>query len=53
MTFNTLALPAPPGITKMELKRGTKVNYEFEGMYKEIWSDLQVSTLYKLDPQCS
>ena len=42
MTFNTLAMPAPPGITKMELKRGSKVYYDFDGMYAEIWFDLQV-----------
>ena len=43
MTFNTLAMPAPPGVTKMELQRGSKEEYDFEGMYKEIFFDLQVS----------
>ena len=36
MTFNTLAMPAPPGVTKMELQRGSKEEYDFEGMNKEI-----------------
>ena len=44
MTFNTLALPWDPYITKMELKSGSKELYDFEGMFKEIWFDLQVTT---------
>ena len=52
MTFNTLTLPDwAPYITKMELKRGSKENYDFEGMFKEIWFDTQVRTyLYNLIP---
>ena len=45
MTLNTLALPWDPYITKMELKRGSKEYYDFEGMFKEIWFDIQVSNL--------
>ena len=50
MTFNTLTLPGwDPYITKMELKSGSKENYDFEGMFKEIWFDTQVRTcLYNL-----
>ena len=44
MTFNIMAMgPWDPYITKMNLKRGSKVNYDFEGLFKEIWVDAQVS----------
>ena len=46
MTFNTLALPWDPYITKMELKSGSKEFYDFEGMFKEIWFDLQVTSTF-------
>ena len=36
-------MPAPPGVTKMELQRENKEEYDFEGMNKEILFDLQVS----------
>ena len=45
MTFNLEALPWDPYITKMELKEGSKEYYDFEGMFKEIWVDIQVSNL--------
>ena len=48
MTFNALALPWDPYITKMELKSGSKEFYDFEGMFKEIWFDLQVTTIMRM-----
>ena len=34
--------PWKPYITKMNLKSGSKVNYDFDGFFKEIWIDAQV-----------
>ena len=43
MTFNIMVMgPWKPYITKMNLKSGSKVNYDFEGFFKEIWIDAQV-----------
>ena len=43
--LNTVSLPEPPFITKLEPKRGNKLEYEFEGMFAEIFLDLQVLML--------
>ena len=40
--FNTVSLPEAPFITKVEPKSGNKLEYEFEGMFAEIFLDLQV-----------
>ena len=43
MTFNIMVMgPWKPYITKMNLKSGSKVHYDFEGFFKEIWIDAQV-----------
>ena len=46
MTFNILSLPLGPYTTKMELKRGSKEYYDFKGVFKEIWFDLQVTSTF-------
>ena len=43
--FNTVSLPEAPFITKVEPKIGNKLEYEFEGMFAEIFMDLQVFML--------
>ena len=48
MTFNMMALPLGPYTTKMELKRGSKEYYDFKGVFKEIWLDLQVGSRYMI-----
>ena len=46
MTFNILSLPLGPYTTKMELKRASKEYYDFKGVFKEIWFDLQVTSTF-------
>ena len=43
--LNTVSLPEAPFITKVEPKSGNKLEYEFEGMFAEIFLDLQVLML--------
>ena len=40
--LNAVSLAEAPFITKVEPKRGNKLEYEFEGMFAEIFLDLQV-----------
>ena len=42
MMFKIMALPWAPYISKVELKSNSKIYYEFEGWFKEIWLELQV-----------
>ena len=40
--LNITALPWKPFVTKVQLKTGKKVEYEFEGWFKDILTELQV-----------
>ena len=40
--LNVTALAWNPFITKMQLKPGKKMEYEFEGWFKDILTELQV-----------
>ena len=40
--LNTVSMPEEPFITKVEPKRGNKLEYEFEGMFADIFLELQV-----------
>ena len=44
--LKAVSLPEAPFITKVEPKIGNKLEYEFEGMFAEIFMDLQVFMLY-------